>query len=208
MKIKTNVKAKTPLETRTRWNTQSNAVRHICPALLFMHKPVPMVWMRRSSSGGSSLFSQRERCSAFSPTSSRFKCLFLSFFLSFPSLPSLQGTSLFAAHAFSFFLLLLLLSFSCFSPHAPPPPKKREKTATAIFFTGLRSDECTIQRGNVPRLSSFNEVRAGCICQSDGASRVLPSHFSNIHPPLAPTPPHPLIRPPNAADARFFGSSV
>lgn len=127
------------------------------------------------------MFSQRERCSAFSPTSSRLKCLFVSFF---PSLPSLQGTSLFAAHAFSFFLLLLLLlAFSCFSPHAPPK-KMEKKTATAIVYTtALR--RVHNPAGNAPRLSSHNEVRAGCICQGAGrrgVTRVAESFLQHSPP--------------------------
>lgn len=61
---------------------------------------------------------------------------------------------------------MLLLSFSCPPPPPHPPPKKTQTKQPPQFFTRRRSDECAIQRRNVPRLSSPNEVRAGCICHS------------------------------------------
>lgn len=53
----------------------------------------------------------------------------------------------------------------------PPSPQKKnykKKQQPPQFFTRQRSDECAIQRGNVPRLSPPNEIRAGCICHGGG----------------------------------------
>lgn len=144
-----------------------------------------MVWIRRSGGGGGgrSLFSQRERCSAFSPTSSRLKCLFVSFF---PSLPSLQGTSLFAAHAFSFFsVVVVAVGLFLFFPPTPPQKKNGKKTShcNCLHDGAQTSAQSSGEMRRVFHPIMKSEPGAYVRTPGDGASRVLPSHFSNIPPP-------------------------
>lgn len=114
-------KARAPLKARTCWIAQSNAVTQkrwdIFPPSCCLCK---FVSIKRSC--GSSLFSQRERCSAFSPTSSCLKCVFVSLAVCWASrAPHYSVLTLLGSSV----VVVVVVVLFWFSP--PTPPKKINK---------------------------------------------------------------------------------
>lgn len=109
--------------------------------------------------------------------------LFLSFLLRRAS--RAPHYSLLVLLAFFSVVVVVVIVLLLFCP--PPSLQKRGKKSRGNFLHDGAQTRSAIQRGNVPRLSSHNEVRAGCICHGDGCVMRVAESFLQHHTPTFPT---------------------
>lgn len=177
------LKAKTPFEAGTCWI----AVRHVSLVLLLR------------------LDQEQQRQQFVQPARETFRVrsdvLLLETCFCFTR--CLQGPSLFAAHACSFFCC-------CCCPFLVPPPTprpskregKKKTSATAILHRTTRRRACNPagKMCRVFRRLMKSEPGAYVTAAGGGTSRTVSSHFANIPEGAS----HPAAPPPSAAEATFF----